>query len=102
MLAYQHTPLYTLLSEHRSEFAFLFKGYAKYKAQVCRQVYEDLKLRQSRQIETKEVLVQQYDNNKESIDTPTFFKKLRSSSSSCKPVMDMSLKYACIIPAACG
>ena len=50
---HQHTPLHTLLLEYRSELAALFVEYAKYKAQVCRQVYGDLPGCQCRQTETE-------------------------------------------------
>ena len=48
---HKHTPLHTLLLEHRSELKTLFVEYAKYKAQVCQQVNEDLPGWQTRQIE---------------------------------------------------
>ena len=89
---HQHTPLHTLLLEHRSELATLFVEYAKYKAQVCRQVYEDLPGWQSRQTETESTWKQQYDSSIELIDTPPFLTKLTSPSSKCTPVMETSIK----------
>ena len=89
---HQHTPLHTLLSEHRSELAALFVEYAKWKAQVCRQVYEDLPGWQSRQTETESAWKEQYENSMDLIDTPAFLTKLTSASSKCTPVTETSSK----------
>ena len=68
---HQHTPLHTLLAQHRAELRFLFEGYAKYKAQVCRQIYADLEGWKSRQTETENAWKHQYENNFDLIDTPS-------------------------------
>ena len=73
---HQHTPLHTLLLEHRAELQRLFEDYAKYKAQVCRQIYEDLPGWQDRQTETEKAWKQQYDTSMELIDTPAFLTKI--------------------------
>ena len=67
---HQHTPLQTLLTEHRQELASLFSQYAKYKALVCRQVYEDLDAWTQRQTKTEEEWEEQYARSFELIDTP--------------------------------
>ena len=50
---HQHTPLQTLLTEHRESLETLFTQYAKYKPLVCRQVYEDLEVWTKRQRNTE-------------------------------------------------
>ena len=72
---HQHTPLHTLLLEHRRELQHLFEDYAKYKAQVCRQIYADLPGWKDRQTETEQAWKQQYDSSTELIDTPALLTK---------------------------
>ena len=73
---HQHTRLHTLLLEHRAELRRLFEDYTKYKAQVCRQMYEDLPGWKDRQTETEKAWKQQYDSNMELIDTPALLTKI--------------------------
>ena len=62
--------------EHRAELQRLFEDYAKYKAQVCRQIYEDLPGWQDRQTETEKTWKQQYDTSMELIDRPPFLTQI--------------------------
>ena len=75
---HQHTPLQTLLTEYRKELKTLFSQYAKYKALVCRQVYEDLEAWTKRQSTTESEWKEQYGTSFELIDTPTYLSKITS------------------------
>ena len=50
---HQHTPLHILLEEFRSTLPRLFNDYAKYKAHVCRQKYEDPDVWKARKDDTE-------------------------------------------------
>ena len=69
---HQHTPLHTLLTDHRQELETLFSQYAKYEALVCRQVYEDLNAWAQRQTTTEQEWKEQYGRSFELIDTPPY------------------------------
>ena len=75
---HQHTPLQILLTEHRQELEALFSQYAKYKALVCRQVYEDLNAWAKRQSNTEKEWKEQYGRSFELVDTPTYLSKITS------------------------
>ena len=81
---HQHTPLHTLLSDHRPKLKELFENYAKYKRQVCRQMYEDLPEWKERQEETEQAWKNQYEGNIDLIDTPTMLTKLSSRLDRCR------------------
>ena len=66
------------MSDRRQELETLFSQYAKYKALVCRQMYEDLNAWTSRQSATEKEWKEQYGSSTELIDTPTYLSKTTS------------------------
>jgi hypothetical protein len=71
---HQHTPLHTLLQDFRSTLPDLFNDYAKYKAHVCRQKYEDPDAWKARQSDTESAWKTQYESSVELLETPEYLK----------------------------
>ena len=68
-------PFTRSLEEFRSTLPELFNDYAKYKAHVCRQKYEDPAIWKARQDETEMAWKTQYESSAELIDTPEYLKR---------------------------
>ena len=83
---HQHTPLHTLLAQHRPELKELFVNYAKYKQQVCRQVYEGLSAWKTREAETEKAWKDQYENSTDLIDTPKLLLTRSSRLDRCRAI----------------
>ena len=90
---HQHTPLHTLLEKIRSTLPHLFNDYAKYKAHVCRQIYEDPDMWKARQQETEAAWKTQYEASTELIDTPEYLKHNKAKENSTASITKAAQKW---------